>query len=127
MSQKLIKIFTILVLSTVITSASYANDNQAKRFKQMDADKNGTVNVEELAAGLAKGYERKAKRKGFDQARIQKDLENMPETAKNRMSLLDTDGDGELSLEEFSAPPAKGKGKPEGKKGKKKDKEEKEN
>ena len=114
--MKFLKYLTITALAAAMTStAAFAQDeggkkekdgkkpkggNMEERFAKMDADSDGEVTMDELKAGLKK-----------------------PEMAEKMLKAKDTDGNGSLSKDEFTAKRAGGKGKGEGKgkgKGKKK-------
>ena len=104
-----------LVLSLFAASSVFAAPNKEKAFSRIDADGSGTISAEELEADMVKMINRKAKKEGQDEATVAEKAKGAGKRAANRIRRSDKDGDGELSLEEFSNPPAKGKDKPKDK------------
>ncbi len=78
-------------------------------FKRIDSDGSGTVSASELETHMVSMTNRQAKNKGWDQAEVQSRIKGASKRAQGRIKRQDKDGDGELSLEEWSAEPAKGK------------------
>lgn len=105
MNNKTIIKLAALGLSTLIASAAVAAPNSDKAFARLDKDGNGSISVEEMAHNLAA----QAKKKGNEKA-----VANSTKRATARIKKGDTDGDGALSKEEFSAM-ANNKGKGKGK------------
>ena len=79
---------TIVAVALMGSALCYAQDADAakkqKQFEKIDADKNGSISLEELKAGS-------------------KD----PAKAEKNFTKLDADKNGALSLEEYSAAPTK--------------------
>jgi Ca2+-binding EF-hand superfamily protein len=76
---------TIVAITLMGSAVCHAQDSaKAKQFEKIDADKNGSISLEE--------YKAKSK---------------TPDTADAKFAKLDTDKNGSVSLEEWSAVGAK--------------------
>ncbi|WNC69147.1 EF-hand domain-containing protein [Thalassotalea nanhaiensis] len=94
--KTIITIATVAILASTTCQAGQDNSNitdwQKTRFKQLDLDNNGSLNVEEMR-GTTKEWMTKA---GFDEA------EQVKRTSK-KLAKLDTNKDKSISLDEFAA------------------------
>ena len=82
--KKTTTLATVVAITLMGSALCHAQDAKKNQFNKLDADKNGSISLEEL----------KAKSK-------------TPEQADKKFKKLDADKNGSLSLEEWSAGPAK--------------------
>ena len=80
--KKTTTLATIVAVTLMGSAVCHAQDSaKAKQFEKIDADKNGSISLEE--------YKAKSK---------------TPDTADAKFAKLDTDKNGSLSLEEWATP-----------------------
>jgi Ca2+-binding EF-hand superfamily protein len=94
-------IFTQVIRGDCQISTSELNSVQVPQiFKQIDTDKSGTVSLDEFLAWLAEDTEKTPKRL---QGRLKRAMKGMDEATgwQAVFDSFDTDGSGELDLEEF--------------------------
>jgi len=77
-------IVAVTLMGSALCHAQEAPDKKQKQFDKLDADKNGSISLEEFKAAS-----------------------KTPDTADKKFARLDADKNGSVSLEEFSASKAK--------------------
>ncbi|WP_068544467.1 EF-hand domain-containing protein [Thalassotalea crassostreae] len=88
---------TMTVAALLLGSIGSANAISEKYFAQLDADKNGTINITEFEVNLQKYFEKKNIT----------DPEVQAKKLKNGFKKKDLNGDGEISIEEWNTKPQK--------------------
>jgi Ca2+-binding EF-hand superfamily protein len=101
-TQKATRI-TLLALGLTLATAAIAAPNYEKRFQRWDKNGDGTICVEEMEANMVEMAEKQAERKNWSAEETEKRVEGAKSRAPERLADADTDGDGKLSQDEFTA------------------------
>ena len=102
MKKHTIARYTALSIALLIGASAMAAPKQDKRFQRWDQDKDGSISVEELQAGMAQNVENQAEKKGWSDEEVAKRKQGVAKNAPKRLEAADQDGDGKLSPEEFA-------------------------
>jgi len=93
----------VLALSFMIAAATHAAPDVDKAFARWDTDGNGTISAEEMQATSITMAQQSGEKKGMSAEQLEEHVAKAEKGAPQRFKKADTDGDGELSKEEFIA------------------------
>jgi Ca2+-binding EF-hand superfamily protein len=102
-NQNLIR-YGAVALSLLIASASasFADPKVDKAFDRQDADGSGGISYEEFEKSQKHWAKTRGKKQGKSEEAIEEQMAKIEKNAPKRFDKVDTDGDGELSKEEFT-------------------------
>jgi hypothetical protein len=90
---------TFLIASA---SASFGDPKTDKAFDRMDGDGSGSITYEEFEKSQKHWAKTRGKKSGKSEEQIEGQLAKIEKNSPKRFDKVDTDGDGELSKDEFA-------------------------
>jgi Ca2+-binding EF-hand superfamily protein len=90
---------TILIASA---SSSFADPKTEKAFERMDKDGSGSISYEEFEKTQKQWAKTQGKKKGKSDEEVKQQMGKIEKSGPKRFEKVDSDGSGDLSMDEFT-------------------------